>query len=346
MISLFFCTSARGLLVSVPMIRFHRAKTIATLLVITLLAAPIPTLAMGDPMVDGARQCTQYFPREEQRNAIPAHLLAAIASTESGRWHTGLGMALPWPWTINVEGKGYYFSSKAEAIARVAALQRSGIRSIDVGCMQVNLKHHPDAFASLDDAFEPSHNVAYGAKFLRANYDDLGDWVKATAAYHSRTPIYGREYLSQIEKSWNRIVSKVQQARTSQGMVAANVAQPQFSTTPLTAPHSATNTLARPVRVASGLQPLHDAHHAKIIQVSEQQVRPAQTLVILGGETMPATSALAPVKIADARDVVSPHSEMLVRGASDTVRQVRIDNAGAFSDSSRGDTSSRFVFAN
>ena len=342
MISLFFCASARVLLMWLPMMTFHRVKIIGQMLGLALLAAPVPASAMGDLMVDGARQCTQYFPAEEQRNAIPAHLLAAIASTESGRWHSALGMALPWPWTINVEGKGYYFSSKAEAIARVAALQHRGIRSIDVGCMQVNLMHHPQAFASLDDVFEPAKNVAYGAKFLRANYDDLGDWVKATAAYHSRTPVHGREYLGQIEKSWNRIVAKVQQARASQGLAAARVSSPQFSSTPLGAPATRTGN---PIVTAQRMQPARTIiHQAKIIQVRDEQpvLQPVQTLVIRGDTTPSA----APVKVADARDVVNPHSDMLVRGASDSVRQVRIDNASAFSDSSRGDAGAHFVFAN
>jgi hypothetical protein len=312
-----------------------------------LAALALPMQAMGDPLVDGARQCTQYFPAEEQRNAIPAHLLAAIASTESGRWHDGLGMALPWPWTINVEGKGYYFNSKAEAIAKVAAFQRSGVRSIDVGCMQVNLKHHPDAFASLDDAFEPAKNVAYSAKFLRANYNDLGDWVKATAAYHSRTPFYGQRYLGQIEKSWNRIVGKVQQARATQGLAMVPVATPAFTTTRLHDTRAGGAALPRSVRATQPMMPARSVHQAKIIQVREQPaMRPAQPLVIRADDTMPASNTLAPVRIADARDAVTSHSDMLVRGASDTIRRVRIDNSGAFSDSSRGDASSRFVFAN
>ena len=31
-----------------------------------------------------------------------------------------------------------------------------GVRLMDVGCMQVNLQMHPDAFPSLDAAFDPA----------------------------------------------------------------------------------------------------------------------------------------------------------------------------------------------
>ncbi len=170
-----------------------------------------------DRLINGARQCTQHFARQERRHGIPVHLLAAISSTESGRWSDKLNMVVPWPWTINVEGQGYYFDSKSEAIAAVRDHQAQGKTSIDIGCMQVNLRHHPKAFRSLSDAFDPASNVAYAAKFLRSNYDDSRSWIKATAAYHSKTPKYGNKYLKRIEKSWNNIVSKIRTARERSG---------------------------------------------------------------------------------------------------------------------------------
>ena len=118
----------------------------------------------------------------------------------------------PWPWTINAEGTGRFFESKAEAIAAVEALQARGVRSIDVGCMQVNLMHHPHAFASLDEAFDPQANAAYGARFLSALHHDLGAWPAATAAYHSQTEkleptTRGRSWWPGATRSWRRSAS-------------------------------------------------------------------------------------------------------------------------------------------
>ncbi len=178
----------------------------------------LPSLAhayVKDKYIVNAQYCTSQFPQLEQQYNIPQNLLAAIASTESGRWHDALNMKLPWPWTINAEGKGFYLNSKAEAVAKVRALRAQGITSIDVGCMQVNLKHHPDAFASLEDAFEPAKNVAYAAKFLHSNYKESHSWLTATAAYHSRTPQYGRRYLGHIEKSWTAITDRIGGATTN-----------------------------------------------------------------------------------------------------------------------------------
>src|SRR3546814_8505474 len=71
-----------------------------------------------------------------------------------------------WPWSVNSEGNGRYFKDKASAIQWVREEQARGVRSIDVGCMQINLRWHPDAFSDLDEAFDPAANTAYSAKYL------------------------------------------------------------------------------------------------------------------------------------------------------------------------------------
>jgi phytoene dehydrogenase-like protein len=76
------------------------------------------------------------------------------------------------------------------------------MRSIDVGCMQVNLMHHPDAFANLDLAFDPQVNAAYAARFLKELFAQTGDWTKAAALYHSATPELGAEYQRKVLAVW------------------------------------------------------------------------------------------------------------------------------------------------
>ncbi len=125
---------------------------------------------------------------------VPDKLLPSIARVESGRLDPATGRTRAWPWTINVEGTGYFFDSKADVIAAVQALQAKGKRSIDVGCMQVNLMHHPRAFAGLDEAFDPPANARYAVKYLVALYQQTRDWPLATAYYHSATPDLGEEY--------------------------------------------------------------------------------------------------------------------------------------------------------
>ncbi len=64
--------------------------------------------------------------------------------------------------------------------------------------MQINLAQHPGAFASLDEAFDPVTNVAYGGNFLQALFRQRGDWPTAIAAYHSSTPSIGADYLKRV----------------------------------------------------------------------------------------------------------------------------------------------------
>lgn len=200
--------------------KFFTLGATAIAAAIALVAASDASARVYDQQIEAARLCTKHFPEQERLNGIPTHLLAAIASVESGRWNEELNMALPWPWTINVEGKGYYFGSKAEAVSKVKALLKSGIRSIDVGCMQVNLKHHPNAFATLDQAFDPHYNVVYAAKFLRTNYEDMRSWTRAAAAYHSKAPKEGKKYLTQIENTWSTIVGRVRKARANRDIAS------------------------------------------------------------------------------------------------------------------------------
>jgi hypothetical protein len=187
----------------------HR-KFIAALVATTW---SLPALAQTDALIEGAKLCTKQMPRYEREYGIPTHLLSAIASTESGRYHKGLKITIPWPWTINVEGKGYYFESKQEAIAAVKRYRMQGARSIDVGCMQVNLHHHPQAFASLEQAFDPAVNVAYAASFLRSLYEDEKSWKTAASHYHSKTPSRGTAYAGNVYNNWYTIVSRLRDAR-------------------------------------------------------------------------------------------------------------------------------------
>jgi hypothetical protein len=145
--------------------------------------------------------CRQAIQAAERTQAIPDSLLAAIGRVESGRPDAS-GTYHPWPWTINAEGEGRYFDSKAEAIAAVRTLQARGVQSIDVGCAQVNLMHHPSAFASLDQAFDPQTNVNYAARFLAQLHDQTQDWPKAAALYHSNTPDIGADYQRRVLAVW------------------------------------------------------------------------------------------------------------------------------------------------
>jgi hypothetical protein len=158
---------------------------------------PQPT---GNIEPGDARLCTNAILMAERSTRIPDQFLVAMGRVESGR-HVN-GELVPWPWTVNAQGKGYVYDNKRQAIDAVRAFQAQGIRSIDVGCMQVNLQQHADAFPSLEAAFDPSTNALFAARFLVDLFGRTGSWPRAAAAYHSFTPNIGSAYQWKVLESW------------------------------------------------------------------------------------------------------------------------------------------------
>ena len=146
--------------------------------------------------------CAAAVSAKETQHKIPSRLLTAISLVESGRWNPRAQRSMAWPWTVHAQGKGRFFPSKRAAIAAVRALQKRGVRSIDVGCMQVNLRYHPEAFADLETAFDPASNVDYAADLLKRLRQEARSWTKAIAFYHSRTPKFNGPYRLKVFRAW------------------------------------------------------------------------------------------------------------------------------------------------
>jgi len=168
------------------------------LVAISALAFGFVSSAAAKGTLSPGAQCAQAIQVAARGSGVPHALMAAIGIVETGRQDPSTGTWHPWPWSINAEGKGMLFGSKAEAIAAVRALQAEGVRSIDVGCMQVNLMHHPDAFATLEDAFDPQRNAHYAGRFLSQLHRRSGDWMVAAGLYHSSTTTLAAEYVRKV----------------------------------------------------------------------------------------------------------------------------------------------------
>jgi hypothetical protein len=148
--------------------------------------------------------CRAAITEAERGANLPRGLLQAIGRVESGRRDPETGHFAPWPWTINAEGEGKYFPTREAAIAHVRQLQARGVRIIDVGCMQVNLHHHPNAFASLEQAFDPLTNARYAARFLTELNGGRSDWRQAAGHYQSQTPERAGPYREKVLAAWEQ----------------------------------------------------------------------------------------------------------------------------------------------
>lgn len=146
--------------------------------------------------------CTQAAAAVEAGAAIPAGLLLAIGNVESGRTDP-TGVRTPWPWTINAGGVGHFFASSEDAVFAAQTLRAGGAQSIDIGCFQINLFHHPDAFPDLASGFDPLINAQAAARFLVSLHEELGTWELAIAAYHSRVDTLGAPYRDHVLASWH-----------------------------------------------------------------------------------------------------------------------------------------------
>ncbi|PYE84502.1 lytic transglycosylase domain-containing protein [Pseudoroseicyclus aestuarii] len=169
---------------------FYAPASAATHQAAPLEAAP----ASGDAGI-----CVREILQAQLRHGIPNNILLGIGLQEAGR-RVGEGVTI-WPWSVNAAGTGRVFDSRDEALAWVQERQAAGIASIDVGCMQINLRWHPEAFVSPAQGFDPAVNVDYAARFLVGLHQQTGDWATAAGSYHSFTPEKRDIYLASLTRN-------------------------------------------------------------------------------------------------------------------------------------------------
>ena len=166
------------------------------------LMLALPAAARPAETPTSASICRDAALAAERRHNIPSGLLAAVAVVESGRAHTAGADISAWPWTIHAERKGRWHDSKSAAVESVQALRAKGVKNIDVGCMQVNLRYHPEAFDDLQGAFDPATNVEYAATFVKQLFEETRSWSRAISFYHNREPKRANAYRKRVMAAW------------------------------------------------------------------------------------------------------------------------------------------------
>ena len=142
------------------------------------------------------------------RHGLPTGLLAAIARVETGRPLPVTGERQPWPWAVNADGESLFFDTRAQAVAETVRRLADGAHFVDIGCMQVDLREHAGAFASLADAFNPALNTEYAARLLVSLRAGRGGaergWARASGLYHSGTPGLMEPYEAAVARARGR----------------------------------------------------------------------------------------------------------------------------------------------
>lgn len=140
-----------------------------------------------------ATEIPPAYERIAKRYAIPPALFFSVALQESGR--SVRGRFLPWPWTLNIDNKPYYFASREEAEEALAsamsqARSEGRLGRVAVGLGQIYMPSHRKSFANDVQALDPTINLNYAAMLLASEYlwtakKGTPDWVVAVGRYHS-----------------------------------------------------------------------------------------------------------------------------------------------------------------
>lgn len=159
-------------------------------LIFIILIAGLTSQAVASQRLTIAGSVFGYIARQQ---GVDPYILYAIAVLESGKtWSDGI--VRPWPWTLNVNGRGVYLNSKEEAV-EVYFREKKKQKNIDVGICQVSSLYHEDKVTSLIHLMDYTTNIEVAAKILKeALLSSPDDPVLGVGRYHSWKEERAREY--------------------------------------------------------------------------------------------------------------------------------------------------------
>jgi hypothetical protein len=198
----------------------------------------------GDRLPDPAQTCLHAAYLAAQDEDVPLSVLLTVALVETGR--AGADGLHPWAWAVRAHDRGHWPETAQAALGIAQAAQASGAENIDLGCFQINLRWHGDAFDSLTAMLDPGQNARYAARLLRGHHARLGDWSLAAGAYHSGRAEHAARYRARFD------------ARLPDGMALAQAAQGVVHAAP-----RARQASAEILPASAGGIALHLAHSAR-----------------------------------------------------------------------------------
>lgn len=140
--------------------------------------------AVGQIISVKAETVPSAYQRIAMEYNVPSTILYGIAYAESGKTIKP-GVYKPWPWTLNVAGVPRRYPTRRSAYKGLMSFLQKGIKSIDIGIMQVNWRYHHKKLGTPWQALDPFNNTRTGARILQNEYKIVGEWKKAIGRYHS-----------------------------------------------------------------------------------------------------------------------------------------------------------------
>lgn len=135
-----------------------------------------------------ANHIPAFYHMYSKKHNVPVEVFFSVIKTESGRSFNG--RFLPWPWTLNVNHKPYYYKSQKEAVAALRQFLTNPKNTIAVGLGQIYLPAHGDKFTNPLVLLDPHINLNFAAQLLRYEYtrsikiNKTSNWWIAAGRYH------------------------------------------------------------------------------------------------------------------------------------------------------------------
>ena len=152
-------------------------------------------------ITDDKLLCISEILKVEKHLNLPKNILLAISLTETGRLVDG--MYIPWPWSLNVKGRGFYLDNKKQATRYALTNIKNFTKNVDIGCMQINYYYHGKKFKNLDNMINPKINVLWAGYFLLDLREQYGTWKEAIMRYHSSNPRRKKNYYNKVLNNWS-----------------------------------------------------------------------------------------------------------------------------------------------
>ena len=117
---------------------------------------------------------------------VNPQVLYAVARAESTWPRHPLPPRPAWPWTANIGGKSYYFSTREALYRKLHNYLQTGRLNFDVGIMQINWQANSHYFkGDLWSATDPYTNIAAGARHLSQLLSKHKSYIRAIGLYHT-----------------------------------------------------------------------------------------------------------------------------------------------------------------
>ena len=144
------------------------------------------------------------------RQGIPPKILYSVAMVESRKVYKG--EMKPWPWTLNISGKAFYYKNRVEASLAAETEINKGNHSVAIGLMQIFWRYHKENFRSPYQLLNPRTNLNYGAAYLKHLHDLSGDWDTAVGYYYTgpnpntdQLKAKAADYAKKVRKQWEKL---------------------------------------------------------------------------------------------------------------------------------------------